>query len=1294
MGKKSTLVGESFSPWVNKQVEARQKMLGRVGDALYTNDQLRYINSKTSFLRLTSGVDITNEEGPSNTTRLKDLGLSESFLSNQLARHFVLEGGTSTFLETGSIQRRGGLVENLKTENTSLNSKGAYGMSSSDKYGYTPMPGLISADIKSLNRGSLKEATVKIKCYNPQQFDIIDTLFIKLKYGMLLEWGHSIYVDNEGEIQNNNYSLSDEFLGTVETPLAENPTTGMDIFEMAEAMFNQFNSLGKKNKQTEIYNTIVKYREESNGNYDAILAFVKNFNWTLNSDNSYDITLELISIGDVIESLRMDVSLGGSKLNVKYNGSDVAPSALSTYDMPLMKNANRSIMDQIFAGIFTATELADDAQNSWVDASWIVIPVLSSILDDPTNSIFASFPPALKKGLKEKVRDGAYSEVLRIEFDESSEHSEESYYLKLGTLLRIIEQAFIPRNKEDNDPMFKINNTFKTKMEGQELSDSSVLDPYPPYLREILLNNLNQDPADEYNRIALCYTLPSQMSLDPSVCLIPLPEDTGTIRDFLETDIIEKIKSADKTLTTAEARRELEENAESGNWFTGGFGDDYGNIKEMFVAAAATAKSFNGKLGHKFRREDNDYIGNMNHIHVNMAYVSTLFTKLSTSDDKSTYINVYDFLTKIMDGIGKALGGVNDFEVVYDSDDNFFYIIDNTALPGAGDISESVDDEPVEFLINLNDRVGGRGSFVTNTSIKSEISSELAAEISIAAVSNESSVNAGSTRFKWLNYGTKNRILQASEISNPGSSANTDNSGDDIKDLVGGFSETIINYIEYISEISTLNFDYEDLETYQSSLSSVFSLASQNIEKSYATDPDKTGTQSKGFIPINLSLDLDGLSGPKIFEKFKIPDEFLPSSYKGNVNFLIKEISHTISSGKWSTSYGTLCVPSTSKEKRGRILTAAELAARANFLDSFGETRGSSPSEGNASSSENASRGRSASGGKSPSGEYIPLGAKDANSPINHDDYQSITSGLPHGRPPYNVRGYQYAVGGGGEGAGDGHKIFYAGTRRAKASTGYETGYGTPKTQIFLHHTAGWPKAGAEGTIGTAEGWSDGEGHVSTHVVIAGDGYTDYLYTDDYIGWHTGKGFNWRSLGIEVKALGHCYTALTTGKNPDGTRNSRIIKGEIITSAGKRPLPLWDGASNGGYTTAVDKWGNDAIYKDHEYYQAYTQAQVDATMGVVLNWMNKHNIPFTYNYDFLFPPKSGPLLDYSFGQFQGGAHGVYTHNSVKATKSDIFPQYSMVAALRKLALQVKGREGCYGDTTDYGPQYPNGYDNF
>ena len=38
------------------------------------------------------------------------------------------------------------------------------------------------------------------------------TLFIKLKYGVLLEGGHSVYVDNDGAVQTNNFNLSHDFL--------------------------------------------------------------------------------------------------------------------------------------------------------------------------------------------------------------------------------------------------------------------------------------------------------------------------------------------------------------------------------------------------------------------------------------------------------------------------------------------------------------------------------------------------------------------------------------------------------------------------------------------------------------------------------------------------------------------------------------------------------------------------------------------------------------------------------------------------------------------------------------------------------------------------------------------------------------------------------------------------------------------------------------------------------------------------------------------------------------------------
>ena len=47
-------------------------------------------------------------------------------------------------------------------------------------------------------------------------------------------------------------------------------------------------------------------RLSSGGNYDAMFAKVKNFSWSFQKDGSYDITLDLISSGDVIESLKVN----------------------------------------------------------------------------------------------------------------------------------------------------------------------------------------------------------------------------------------------------------------------------------------------------------------------------------------------------------------------------------------------------------------------------------------------------------------------------------------------------------------------------------------------------------------------------------------------------------------------------------------------------------------------------------------------------------------------------------------------------------------------------------------------------------------------------------------------------------------------------------------------------------------------------------------------------------------------------------------------------------------------------
>ena len=296
-----------------------------------------------------------------------------------------------------------------------------------------------------------------------------------------------------------------------------------------------------------------------------------------------------------------------------------------------------------------------------------------------------------------------------------------------------------------------------------------------------------------------------------------------------------------------------------------------------------------------------------------------------------------------------------------------------------------------------------------------------------------------------------------------------------------------------------------------------------------------------------------------------------------------------------------------------------------------------------------------------------PNNTESNSSQEDPDDYRSLSSGLPHGRPPYPVEGYQYAQGGSKTNAGDGYRIF---KKRKRL-----------KTQIILHHTAGHGKQGAGsnsggGTIGTAHGWSKRADHVSTHAVISFDGYTDLLFPDEFYGNNTGKGYSDRTLGIEIQSLGYCYQ-----KN-----------GKVISSAAERELPAFNG-NNKGYIAAVDKFGNDTPYKNYQYYQAYTQAQIDATIAQTLNWINKHNIPFSYDYNILFPEKSGATLDNSFKIWKGGTPGVYTHNSMKGSKSDIFPQYDMIFALRNLALQLQqeGRPDCLGDVTDYGSNFPNGY---
>ena len=52
---------------------------------------------------------------------------------------------------------------------------------------------------------------------------------------------------------------------------------------------------------------IEEKRRKHKGNYDGIIGVISNFSWDFQPDGTYDIRLEITSLGDVIESLKVNL---------------------------------------------------------------------------------------------------------------------------------------------------------------------------------------------------------------------------------------------------------------------------------------------------------------------------------------------------------------------------------------------------------------------------------------------------------------------------------------------------------------------------------------------------------------------------------------------------------------------------------------------------------------------------------------------------------------------------------------------------------------------------------------------------------------------------------------------------------------------------------------------------------------------------------------------------------------------------------------------------------------------------
>jgi hypothetical protein len=270
------IAGSPFQPYVADQIDLRKTIISKENRSA---TDLLWLTNRNSWIRISSGADVdaTNTNFPNEKGDI-------------LSKKYLLQAGLTD--HTGganSYQLRSGIGPN-----------GAYGIGGTD-FGFKPMPGLENIDIKTGGRlGTLREATFTFTCYNMEQLEIMNALYMKLGFSVLIEWGHIPFLDNKGTLNVNPIPLEFYSIKTKEELMAE----------------------------------IQKKRVYHSGNYDAMWGTIKNFSYSYGESGEFKCKVDLVGAGDILESL---------KINQSGNSGDISTEA-SEY--PVVSDANKSLLNE------------------------------------------------------------------------------------------------------------------------------------------------------------------------------------------------------------------------------------------------------------------------------------------------------------------------------------------------------------------------------------------------------------------------------------------------------------------------------------------------------------------------------------------------------------------------------------------------------------------------------------------------------------------------------------------------------------------------------------------------------------------------------------------------------------------------------------------------------------------------------------------------------------------------------------------------------------------------------------
>ena len=390
-----------------------------------------------------------------------------------------------------------------------------------------------------------------------------------------------------------------------------------------------------------------------------------------------------------------------------------------------------------------------------------------------------------------------------------------------------------------------------------------------------------------------CLTSPQQFSIDPLTCLVSAELDQPEYTTLFPKDLV-------PPSTTL--------------W------DPTGSNS---VSSVLVSSGFGFK-------DDDKYRGKTMNIMLSTKYLLNTLRDFTTSNPDHA-VNLQPFLERIMMDVNKCLGGMNLFRVAYRDDTNTIQIQDDQFVPSLAGEPTAVNRNVVIQNIKSNAIQSGQLPIFTtvlagpnNTSValpslgiaremqfKSVMSTKMASMIAISAQAYTGSINAKDhSELSYLNRNYRDRYKPFVKDQTNGTGGSNTNAVPATGTKTPGKTNNVSNDQQAAERFN------EHVKTIYSSLKLVAEKIepSKNyyIERISKTKSGDIVTSAAPFIPAELELTLDGISGIIMGNAFTIPKERLPLSLKNEigpgtpdgfpkVGFIVSGLTHTIENNQWLT---------------------------------------------------------------------------------------------------------------------------------------------------------------------------------------------------------------------------------------------------------------------------------------------------------------------------------------------------------------------------------------------------------